>query len=193
MIKTLLWDFGDTLVDETWLQLPMPECERWPQAYRDLVYHGPLIDEWNLGNVDTNTVAEALADHLSLPVGKVLAHMELACKTIRFFEYVVAYAKSSSLPQAIVTVNPDIFSTVVATHYNLFADFPVIVTSWEERTLSKSEICDIALDRQGLNIERAEALLIDNKSENIDAWVAVGGAGYLFRGEQAFRQSPPIL
>ena len=191
MIKTVLWDFGNTLVDETWMQMPMPGCNEWPSAYRNLVYQGSLGNEWSLGKIDAEDVAQALAEHLDLPVKKVLSHMKLASRNIKFFESVLYYAKSSPLPQSIVTVNPDLFSSITVAHYDLTNDFPVIVTSWEERTLSKAKICDVALHRQGLEIERSEALLIDNKQDNIDEWRDAGGVGYLFLGEHQFRGSPP--
>lgn len=193
MIKTLLWDFGDTLADETWMQTPLPGCDSWAKAYRDLVYHGPLGEQWSLGSIDTFDVAQSLAKNIALPVDTVLYHMEAASKNVRFFSDVFAYAMSTPLPQAIVTVNPDLFSAITVAHYDLKKFFPVIVTSWEENTLSKAEICDIALHRQGLKIGRSEALLIDNKQENIDEWVDLGGVGYLFVGEREFARSPPSV
>ena len=51
-------------------------------------------------------------------------------------------------------------------------------------------LCDIALETQGLGFQRAEALLIDNMREDVDRWIAAGGAGYWFRGEQAFASNP---
>lgn len=51
-------------MDETWMQMPMPGCDSWPKAYRDLVYDGPLGDEWSLGKIDTALIAQTLADHL---------------------------------------------------------------------------------------------------------------------------------
>lgn len=192
LIKTLLWDFGDTLVDETWMQMPMPGCGAWPKAYRDLVYNGSLGDEWSLGNVDTATVAQALADCLGTTTqDAVRSHMERASRNITIFEEVLAYAKSSPLPQAIVTVNPDMFSAVTVGRYELAEVFPVIVTSWEENTLSKAALCDIALTRQGLGIQRPEALLLDNKQDNIEEWTDAGGVGYLFESEQEFMRNPP--
>ena len=192
LIKALLWDFGDTLVDETWMQMQMPGCDAWPKVYRDLVYDRSLGDEWSLGNVDTATVAQALADRLGTTTqDAVRSHMERASRSITIFEEVLAYAKSSPLPQAIVTVNPDMFSAVTVGRYELAEVFPVIVTSWEENTLSKAALCDIALARLGLGIQRSEALLLDNKQDNIKEWTDAGGMGYLFESEQEFMRNPP--
>jgi len=90
------------------------------------------------------------------------------------------------LPQAIVTLNPDLLSDIIVPHYALDTVFDTIVTSWEERSLDKAQLCRIALERLGGH-DPAHALLIDNIEANVDAWRSVGGQAYLFRGDDAFR------
>jgi hypothetical protein len=96
-----------------------------------------------------------------------------------------------ALPQAIVTINPDMFSDCVIPNYQLDKMFETIVTSWEEGTLDKSDLCDIALARLDGVAERSAALLVDNRIENVERWRARGGVAYHFTGDAAFASNPP--
>ena len=111
--------------------------------------------------------------------------MEDRCGHVRFFETAWATAKKRALPQAIVPVNSDVFSRFVVPNYSLDSTFDVIVTSWEEHTMDKARLCEIALERLGGH-DPAQALLIDNIEANVDAWRALGGQAYLFTTDEAF-------
>jgi FMN phosphatase YigB (HAD superfamily) len=82
-------------------------------------------------------------------------------------------------------VNSDVFSHFVVPTYALDSVFDVIVTSWEEHTLDKARLCEIALERLG-GSDPAEALLIDNIEQNVDAWRARGGQAYLYESDERF-------
>jgi len=60
------------------------------------------------------------------------------------------------------------------------------VTSWQERTLDKNELCRIALERLGDPLGFERAVLIDNRPENVVAFRSLGGSGYVFTSDAAF-------
>jgi hypothetical protein len=186
-LACVLWDFGDTLADERWMLEAPDGCPDWPRAWSELA-GGALADRWNRGEIGDRAVIAAVAERLGMPEGDVRSHVQRCCERIRFLELPWAVARASVLPCALVTVNPDGFSEYVVSRYRLREVFPVIVTSWEEHTLDKGEMCGIALDRLGLRVSPADALFVDNKAENVEAWNACGGRGYVFRGEAAFRR-----
>jgi hypothetical protein len=126
-LKCVLWDFGDTLVDEKFMRQSPPTVPQWGTVWAEVV--------------------------------------------------------SGS------TLNPDLFSDLIVPQYRLDAVFRVIVASWKERTLDKGAMCRTALKRLGGGIEPVESLLIDNKAHNVEAWATHGGTGYLYRGEDAFRDA----
>jgi len=64
------------------------------------------------------------------------------------------FVEKCELPQAIVTINPDIFNDWIVPNYNLQNLFYPIVASCELKTLNKAVVCDNALDKLGGNIER---------------------------------------
>ena len=185
-LECVLWDFGDTLVDERWMQQAPEGVPEWPQVWSE-VAGGELADPWNLGEISLAEVVEAVAARLPMTNDAVLDHVRWCCAHVRFFDVPIRVARASSLPQAIVTINPDGFSELVAPTYRLGETFRPIVTSWEERTLDKGVLGLRALECLAGDLRPADALLVDNKAENVEAWARLGGRGYLFRGEEQFR------
>lgn len=185
MLKCVLWDFGDTLVDERWMLAPLPGVPAWPAVW-SRVAGGELAEAWNLGRISIPTVVDALAAELGIAAELVREHMRRCCERIEFFDAPLQIAKRSSLPQAIVTVNPDGFSELVVRPHRLERIFDLIVTSWEHGTLDKGFLGLEALRRLGGAIHPSEALLIDNRAHHLDEWAARGGRGYLFRGPEPF-------
>ena len=53
----LLWDFGDTLVDERWMRRAPAGVPAWEAAWTSVM--DDLADDWNVGAVDSATVRGA--------------------------------------------------------------------------------------------------------------------------------------
>jgi FMN phosphatase YigB (HAD superfamily) len=183
-IQVILWDFGDTLADETWMLASLPGAPDWPAAYGRVLGGGDLADRWNLGLATAATVAGELAAGIGVSRERVLVHMRQCCGDVAFYPDVMKLVAELNLPQAIVTINSDIFSEVVVPTYRLDDQFETIVTSWEEATLSKADLCDIAMSRLAVTVDRRSSLLIDNKLENVLEWRARGGVAWHFQGFQ---------
>ena len=184
-VRCILWDFGDTLVDQDWM-LKAPETyPGWSKAWVEIA-RGENEERWNLGEITCDDVASQIARRLGMSLAEAIAHIQLCCSSVRFFEAPLMAVRRSRLPQAIVTVNPDLFTKYVVPAFRLNEMFPVIVTSWQEKTTSKVALCEKALRALGQSIERSEAILIDNVPDNVRDWEAAGGQGYVFQGEAQF-------
>lgn len=181
--RCVLWDFGDTLVDQDWMLKAPDAFPNWRQAWID-VARGDLEDTWMLGEVACEDISRQVATRLGMSESDVMSHIRHCCRSIRFFDAVLRAAKSCPLPQAIVTVNPDVFTNYVVPHYRLDELFPVIMASWQEGTVDKTALCMRVLESFQDSLEREETLLIDNSPANIHAWEESGGQGYLFVGEK---------
>ena len=181
-IKCLLWDFGDTLCDERFIWGAGPE---WMALYE--TFDGGIGDDWSTHKLDTPAFAAEVGNRLGMPADDVISFMRERCQHIRFFDFTYNFYLSQRLPQAIVTVNPDLFSEVIVPLHGFDQSADVIVTSWEEGTTDKEVLCRLALERLPIDCEPAEALLIDNKQHNLDDWAKAGGAGYLFTTDDEFR------
>jgi len=118
-VRAVLWDFGDTLCDERWMLSPMEGVPRWADAWRGVLDRDGLADRWNIGRVTSADVADAVARALQVSPHRVLAHMQECSRHITFHDVVLGLVAKLALPQAIVTVNPDLFTQVVVPTYRL--------------------------------------------------------------------------
>lgn len=182
-IRCLLWDFGDTLCRETFIWSSSPE---WEAVYQS--FDGGWAHAWNVGAMDTREFARQASESISLSPDQIVSHMRERCKHIEFFEFTYSFYKRRYLPQAIVTVNPDLWTETIVPLHEFDRTADVIVSSWQERTADKAILCSLALERLQLGCEPSEALLIDNKQSNLDAWAGRGGAGYLYTSDREFER-----
>jgi len=182
----LLWDFGDTLVDERWMRRAPAGVPGWEDAWNATM--ADLADAWNVGATSSDAVYAALAERTGMAVDEVAAHAEHCCRHITFHEEAWRVAGERRRPQAIVTVNPELFSDLVVPACDLAAVFDHVVASNQEGTDDKVALCERALARLGFRGDRLEVLLIDNRPDLVDAWRDAGGSGYWFQGDDRFAQ-----
>ena len=185
-INLILWDFGDTLADERWMLAPMIGAPDWPTLYRERVGSTELGRLWNTGTISTREVAADLAGTLAIEVGAVVAHMIACSRRVRFFSRVMAFVESCATPQAIVTVNPDIFTNIVVPEYQLDRRVDLIVTSWQQGTEDKVALCECAVAQLRIAAPLKECLLVDSRADHVLAWRSNGGEAYHFLGEDTF-------
>ncbi len=181
-LRCILWDFGNTLADEDWMLRPPDAFPNWPEAWVE-VARGASEEAWYVNEVTCDDIAQEVSALLGMPLSAVHKHIRHCCSNVLFFDASLRAAQESDLKQAIVTVNPDVFTNYVVSHYRLDEVFPVIVTSWEEGTVDKAALCAKAVRRLGGLWKHEEALLIDNNEDAVRDWEEAGGQGYVFRGE----------
>lgn len=182
-VDYILWDFGNTLVDEDFMRSNPPGVSGWEVVWDS---SDEALQDWCRGDTSESEFAGLLADQLPMNREDVLKHMNARYRAIIFFDSALDFAKRLKTRQALVTVNPDIFRSVITPHYGLDAPFEFIVTSAEERTNDKVALCDIAMKKAAPSPEKAKTLLIDNTKPNVDGWIADGGLGYWFQGQEKF-------
>lgn len=182
-IQCLLWDFGDTLCDELSLWRVSPE---WMEVYRSFDDEKGIGAAWSLGEIDTQEVVTKLADRMTLTEAQISNHLS-RIDLFEFFPFTYEFFRTQHVPQAIVTVNPAAFRDM-AQRLKLDEVTETIVVSGEEKTVDKGVLCEIAVHRMSNAAENKHSLLIDNKQENLDAWVAYGGIGYLYTTDDAFKR-----
>lgn len=182
-VRCLLWDFGDTLCREDFIWSIGPE---WRNVYRS--FDGGWASEWNTGGMRTTEFARLASQYIPLPPDQIIRRMRERCKHIEFFEFTYSFYKQRHRPQAIVTVNPDLWTETIVPLHGFDRTADVIVSSWEEGTADKGVLCRLALERLKIDCQPSEALLIDNKQSNLDSWAARGGIGYLYTSDSAFER-----
>jgi phosphoglycolate phosphatase-like HAD superfamily hydrolase len=187
----LLWDFGDTLVDERWMLRAPESCPGWPSAWTEVMRL--RADAWDVGRLHERDVFAALAERTGMPADEVERHADECCRSIVYNRVAWRVATEQRRPQALVTVNPDLFVSRVVPAHGLAEMFEVIVVSSVEGTADKVRLCEKALDRLGFDGDRREALLIDNREDVVEAWRGSGGSAYRYRDDVAFEAVLPDL
>jgi hypothetical protein len=187
----VLWDFGDTLVDERWMH-PAPEsCPAWPNAWRETM--DELAADWDVGRATESDVVARLVALTGMDVDAVYRHIDRCCEAAEFHRFTWQVAQERRVVQALVTVNPDLFLTRIVPSLRLEAVFDAVVVSSVEGTADKVRLCEIALARVGYQGDRARALLIDNRADLVDAWERVGGSGYVYVSDEQFKADVDAL
>jgi phosphoglycolate phosphatase-like HAD superfamily hydrolase len=154
---------------------------------------GRLADDWDLGRIQERDVFTAIAEWTSMPLDGVERHAAYCCRSLVFNRAAWRVTVEHRLPQALVTVNPDLFLKRIVPEYGLEKIFDVIVASCAEGTTDKVQLCERALDRLGFRGHRRNTLLIDNRQDLVHAWEASGGTGYWYRDDATFEADLPEL
>ena len=194
-VRHLLFDFGDTLVREPFCTIAPPEVPDFEARVLAAYAEARLIERWDGGEIRYEEVAARVAEKCGISVEATRAAMVHNWRNLRVNRTAFDFAREIGRTgrAAIVTVAPHVFTEVISPHYGLDRDFRVIVTSWQERNIDKADLCEIALDRLGAAGALGTALLVDNRADNIEAFRARGGQGYLFTDDATFARDLPNL
>lgn len=178
-IDLVCWDWGDTLVDELFMQIAPAGCAEWTEVYAQVsIDHSELFDEMFSGRESMNALVEILHSRLpSLGRRAIARHIRAVWHQIVWFPETRAWVerlRNADVVQAIVTVNPHEFHGMAVTcGVDLLVD--VIVTSAELADFSKPVMAKRARELLGLSPGLGSTLLIDNKHHNTAAFVEAGG------------------
>ena len=187
----LLWDFGDTLVDERWMRQVPVEFPDWSTIWNEVM--DSCADDWNIGRATERDVFAEMSKRTGLSIDFVERHAEACCRSITFHPFTWRVATERRRPQALVTVNPDLFVERVTRRYGLCDHFDTVVVSCIEGTANKTTLCELALDRLGFGGARSDALLIDNRRDVAETWQHSGGSAYVYGGDEAFEADLPTI
>jgi phosphoglycolate phosphatase-like HAD superfamily hydrolase len=184
-VDTVLVDFGNTLADETFMRR---DCARFPEwTHHYLAVVDRVRDDWDRGRASSLDIAALVAERLGVATEHVHAYMYELCGSLTFFPAINTALRRRHARggrQVLVTVNPDLFGAIAA-KYALGGLFDAIVTSAEEHTDDKVELCRRGVARLG-DHRLSRVLLIDNIEDHVARWVACGGRGYVFRDDAVF-------
>ncbi len=184
----VLFDFSGTLAEEPVL---FPAHFDVPSSWRDVwnarFAEPGFADSWQRGEVNAAQLIEDLSKRLGTDPATLRSHIERVSRSVTFYPEIIRAVRARRMrghPQALVTINPDLF-TLIAEHYCLYELFDAVVLSANEGTVDKVEPCRIALNRLG-HETLSSALLIDNVAELVRSFEAAGGTGYHFIDDATF-------
>ncbi len=180
-IDVILFDFGGTLGEEVASLFLDDAPAAWHKIWIARFAEPGFGERWERGDIRAEALIEDLAYRFGADADSIRAHIQRRCQSVAFNPGIMKYVRARrrrGLPQALVTVNPDLFA-LIAEHYALQDLFDTVVLSAHEGTIDKVELCRIALDRLG-GKPLASALLIDNTPAQVRAFENAGGYGYRF-------------
>ncbi len=180
----LLVDFGNTLVDETFLWRGDEQFPDWVEHWSAVM--ASLGPAWDRGQATTGQVLAEMARRTASTPERVQSHFDRLCGDIRRYGAItgaLGQRRAAGGRQALVTVNPDCFGAI-AERCGVLPLFDLVVTSAELGTSDKAAMCEAACDRFGVSVEKTA--LVDNLEANVDSWRARGGCGYRFVDDLQF-------
>ncbi len=184
-IDLVCWDFGDTLVDERFMQHAPPDLPGWPAAYRRCFGQDPgFADRLDVGDVSLHELIGPLAAELGITRAEAARHLRSRFHHIEWLPGMreLVGTLNGRVLQAVVTVNPHEFGAM-AVVCGLDRMVDVIVTSADVASLSKPVMAERARQLLGLSNELSTSLLVDNKVANTEEFVAAGGRAIHYRPE----------
>jgi FMN phosphatase YigB (HAD superfamily) len=194
-IRHVLFDFGDTLAREPFCTIPWPGAPNFEADVLAAYAEDGLLDRWDVGEARLAEVALAVGRRSGLHPATAREALVHNWRHLRLNDTVLAFARELGREgrAAVVTVNTDAFTDVIAPHYGLHRDFAVVVVSCLERVRDKTALCELALARLGAPGAFPTALLVDNRADNVEAFRARGGQAYLFTDDATFARDLPAL
>lgn len=175
------WDFGDTLVDQTFMRRVPSDIPGWATAYETVRQRTDQADRWDLAESTMRELATLLAAELGMNPGRIWRQLAHNLVTIDPFEESIELMRElqGNVLQAIVTVNPHEFSAM-AVACGLHELVDCIVTSADLASLSKVDMANAARSMLQLTPGLSTTLLIDNKEPNVTEFIGAGGMGWVF-------------
>ena len=151
-----------------------------------------------LGEANMTDLIPPLAARLPMTNAAIARHLRMCWHQIEWFPDAREWVNklNARVLQAIVTVNPFEFSGI-ASACGVDPVVDVIVNSAELKTLSKVAMTEHARMLLGLPAGVGSSILIDNRKDNCDEFVAAGGTAIHFTPEtfaaEAERLLAPLL
>jgi FMN phosphatase YigB (HAD superfamily) len=181
--RVVLFDFGDTLADQEWMQVGLASLSEAAESYDRWVRRDREVwSAWRRGDMCAEDIADLLARHVGASAGVLLDRFRRACQDVTFDDGMLRLAERlriRGVATAIVTLNADVFSRFVVPEYALDTRFDAVINSSDEGTLDKAAMCASAAARLGARPH--DALLIDDSAEHRAGFQMLGGRAVHYR------------
>ena len=187
-IKCFVFDFGGTLSSHPYFYVCPPNCPDWVDLFQNHVFSDSLIfDQWMVGTISAEDVAEMMAPITRLPGSEVLEYMKKGLRNLSQNDAVrrlAITAKEMGKRTVLVTGNIDLFDSVVVPDLDLESLFDVIVNSSRSGELRKSLLWDEVFKILGGDLTYESSLLIEDSSKSVNMFREQGGFGHHYRDDQ---------
>ena len=146
--------------------------------------------EWLEGRKSSKQIAATLSEYIGLNTEKILKELEYGCKKISLSKELLefsSYFRSLNCKVGIVTLNFDVFSSIIVPHFQLKKDFDFIINSSDIGTSDKRQLFLNAIETFNLTNNIKDCLLIDDDTRWIEAFQILGGQTKQFVNDEDFK------
>lgn len=188
-VKCIVFDFAGTLCSEGYFHELEPE---YYEAVGSILFgknSSTWADPWMTGELSSSDIADHLATLWPLSRDDILSSLRKGCSHMTFNPAVWEFAlrqHEAGLKLALVTVNADIFTEVVAPAHGLDKVFQVIVNSADYGHTCKEVLFRKAFELLGAGYAFPNSLLIDDSEGAVDCFEKLGGIACRYAGDAAF-------
>ncbi|MFP4356541.1 MAG: hypothetical protein ACLFUJ_15615 [Phycisphaerae bacterium] len=188
--QCVVYDFAFTLCSQKYFHKLGSQAER----QIDQLLFGPGTEThwaipWMEGKLSCQDIYQYLSGRMGMPVDRLAEALDESCRGLRFNPRVHELARqhrAEGTPTALVTVNMDCFSDVVAPHHRLEELFDVVINSADHGTIDKTQLWPMAFEALGKGVGYGGSLLIDDSVRNVEAFRSLGGRAILYVDDDHF-------
>lgn len=187
-ISSIVFDFGGTLSSQSYFHVLGLEFCRvvdvciWGEGEAD------WCDPWVRGEKTSVEIADYLAGLTGIDTARILAALDAGCARLALHPAIWRFAQAQQAQgrqTALVTLNMDVFSRVIAPSLGFYKVFDVVINSSDYRTDDKVRLWELAFAQlDGCTF--ANSLLIDDKQKYVERFQACGGQAYQYTTDAAF-------
>lgn len=187
MYKAVIFDFYRTL-SHTEFFLGLESDSR--DKIQSLIFSesSDFYWRWLRGEIDKTFICEYLSEALETSAEELLTDLEDSCSKVRLNPILMEFRtllKQKGIPAGIVTLNFDVFTSLVSPNLDLGDKFDFVINSADHGCSDKKVLYQLALDRLGLPSAEG-CLLIDDDPRWIAAFEELGGCTKHFKGDEDF-------
>jgi hypothetical protein len=189
-IDVVIFDFGLTLCSQKYFTNDFIEYPEIYKIYQEMVFHdSDVLSKWETGKLSYFEIAGIISRETNIDIKKIIKHMEDGCKNLPFNKEVYDFAvemKECGKKIFLVTVNMDIFTSVVIPNHQELNIFDSIVNSSDHQNDDKNILWRLVIDSEKYHFDTA--LLIEDGLHNIVKFQDNGGIACQYINEAQFRQ-----
>jgi 8-oxo-dGTP pyrophosphatase MutT (NUDIX family)/FMN phosphatase YigB (HAD superfamily) len=187
-IHCIVFDFGGTLSSHPYFYALGPEFLRVVNTCIWGDGEAEWCDPWVRGEKTSGEIADYLAGLTALPATRILTALDDGCARLPLHPAIWRFAQAQRAQgrhTALVTLNMDVFTRVIAPSWGFDQVFDVVINSSDYRTGNKMQLWEMAFSRlDGCTF--ANSLLIDDKLKHVESFRAHGGLAYRYTTDEAF-------
>lgn len=187
-LRAIIFDFGGTLSSQ-------PYFHRLGSAFLEVVNtriwgdgEAEWCDPWVRGEKTSAEIADYLAALTGIDAAHILHELNAGCAALDLHPAIWQFARAQRArgrQTAVVTLNMDVFTRVIAPSMGFYEVFDVVVNSSDHRTDDKIQLWELALTQlDGCTF--ANSLLIDDSEKHVARFQSRGGQVYRYTTDAAF-------